>query len=45
LANNIPLKNLQFLRRLNEYLTGQNLFAITDYSAIDPAAMKQEAIL
>ena len=38
LAYDIPVDKIKFLRRLNVYVTGQNLLTITDYSGADPAA-------
>src|SRR5690606_12082080 len=38
LGYELPVGNIQFLNRVSFYLTGQNLFTITDYSGVDPAA-------
>ncbi|MGS2737949.1 SusC/RagA family TonB-linked outer membrane protein [Sinomicrobium sp. M5D2P17] len=38
LGYNIPVDNISFLNRLSLYVTGQNLFTITNYSGVDPAA-------
>jgi TonB-linked SusC/RagA family outer membrane protein len=38
LAYDIPMDNISFFSRLNVYVTGQNLFTITDYSGADPSA-------
>ncbi|WP_417353411.1 SusC/RagA family TonB-linked outer membrane protein [Flavobacterium alkalisoli] len=36
LGYNFKIKNLNWLQGLNLYVTGQNLFTITDYSGYDP---------
>ena len=36
LGYNVPVKNLDFMKDLRIYFTGQNLFTITGYSGIDP---------
>lgn len=38
LGYNVPTRNIHFLNKFSIYLTGQNLFTITDYSGVDPAA-------
>ena len=38
LSYNIPLGNINFLRSLRVYVTGQNLLTITDYTGFDPEA-------
>ena len=35
---NLPLDNVSFIRSANIYITGQNLFTITDYTGFDPEA-------
>lgn len=37
LSYNIPVKANKFVQNVNVYLTGQNLFTITNYSGVDPA--------
>ena len=34
----LPLDNVEFIRSANVYVTGQNLFTITDYTGFDPEA-------
>tara|TARA_R110002049_G_scaffold9962_2_gene49693 strand:- start:80941 stop:84030 length:3090 start_codon:yes stop_codon:yes gene_type:complete len=38
LSYNIPTTNLKFLRDLQVYVSGSNLFTITDYNGFDPAS-------
>lgn len=38
LSYNIPVKNLDFMNALRVYVTGQNLFTITNYGGFDPEA-------
>ncbi|WP_421804436.1 SusC/RagA family TonB-linked outer membrane protein [Flagellimonas sp.] len=38
LSYNVPVKNLDFLNALRVYVTGQNLFTITNYGGFDPEA-------
>ncbi len=38
LSYDVPVDKLNFFNRLTIYATGQNLFTITDYSGVDPAA-------
>ncbi|UJH68562.1 TonB-dependent receptor [Allomuricauda sp. SCSIO 65647] len=38
LSYNVPVNNVNFLNSLKLYVTGQNLFTITDYSGFDPEA-------
>ncbi|MCG8319589.1 MAG: SusC/RagA family TonB-linked outer membrane protein [Cytophagales bacterium] len=38
LSYNVPLENIDFLRSLRVYVTGQNLLTITDYTGFDPEA-------
>ncbi len=38
LSYNVPVRNITFLNSLRLYVTGQNLFTITDYSGFDPEA-------
>ncbi len=38
LGYNLPVENINFLNRCSLYMTGQNLFTVTDYSGVDPAA-------
>ncbi len=38
LSYNVPVSNITFLNSLRLYVTGQNLFTITDYSGFDPEA-------
>ncbi|MFI2741650.1 TonB-dependent receptor [Zhouia sp. PK063] len=38
LGYDVPVKNMGFLKRLNLYVTGQNLLTITNYSGVDPSA-------
>ncbi|OYX26653.1 MAG: SusC/RagA family TonB-linked outer membrane protein [Flavobacteriales bacterium 32-35-8] len=38
LGYNVPIQNLNIINKLSVYVTGQNLFTITDYSGVDPAA-------
>jgi hypothetical protein len=33
---NVPLGDMKYIKKLRFYLTGQNLFVITDYSGLDP---------
>lgn len=36
LGYNVQLKEMKYIKKLRFYLTGQNLFVITDYSGLDP---------
>lgn len=38
LSYNVPVNNLDFINALRVYVTGQNLFTITDYAGFDPEA-------
>ncbi|MAO15633.1 TonB-dependent receptor [Flagellimonas pelagia] len=38
LSYNVPVQNIDFLNSLQVYVTGQNLFTITDYVGFDPEA-------
>jgi len=38
LSYNVPVQNIDFLNALQIYVTGQNLFTITDYIGFDPEA-------
>ena len=38
LSYNVPVQNIDFLNSLQVYVTGQNLFTITDYIGFDPEA-------
>ncbi|UOY08059.1 TonB-dependent receptor [Muricauda sp. SCSIO 64092] len=38
LSYEVPIQNLNIFNRLTVYVTGQNLFTITDYSGVDPVA-------
>tara|TARA_R110002049_G_scaffold301166_1_gene493051 strand:- start:10983 stop:14072 length:3090 start_codon:yes stop_codon:yes gene_type:complete len=38
LGYNVPIQNLNIVNKLSVYVTGQNLFTITDYSGVDPAS-------
>lgn len=38
LSYNVPVDNINFLNALRVYVTGQNLFTVTDYIGFDPEA-------
>jgi TonB-linked SusC/RagA family outer membrane protein len=38
LGYKLPVDKINFINHLSVYVTGQNLFTITDYSGVDPAA-------
>ncbi len=38
LSYNLPVSNLSFLRSARVYVTGQNVFTVTDYTGFDPEA-------
>lgn len=38
LSYNVPVEKINFLNSLRVYVTGQNLFTITDYAGFDPEA-------
>jgi TonB-linked SusC/RagA family outer membrane protein len=38
LSYNVPVQNIDFLNAVQVYVTGQNLFTITDYEGFDPEA-------
>ncbi|HEU5291414.1 MAG TPA: SusC/RagA family TonB-linked outer membrane protein, partial [Cyclobacteriaceae bacterium] len=43
LGYNVNLGDMKFLRKLRFYVTGQNLFVITDYSGLDPEVSSSPA--